>query len=49
MYAAIWRRLPGPRWLKAAQAAVLILVGVAVLFAWLFPALATAVPLLGSH
>ncbi|GAA1634564.1 hypothetical protein [Georgenia ruanii] len=47
MYAAIWRLLPGPRWLKALEAVVLALAVVAVLFAWVFPALADSVSLFG--
>jgi hypothetical protein len=37
MYAAIWRFLPGPRWLKAIEALVLALAVVGVLFTWVFP------------
>ncbi|MCK6210824.1 hypothetical protein KZX45_09750 [Georgenia sp. EYE_87] len=37
MYGAIWRLLPGPRWLKAIEALVLALAVVAVLFTWVFP------------
>ena len=37
MYGAIWRKLPGPAWLKAIEAAVLILAIVAVLFEVVFP------------
>ena len=40
MYAAIWRLLPGPRWLKAIEALVLAVAVVAVLFTWVFPAVA---------
>ena len=45
MYAAIWRLLPGPRWLKALEALVLALAVVAVLFTWVFPAVAENVHL----
>ena len=44
MYAALWRRLPGGRWAKAAQCLVLALLVVAVLFLWVFPALAPHLP-----
>ena len=44
MYGAIWRVLPGPAWLKAIEAMVLILAVVAVLFLWAFPALAPSPP-----
>ncbi|PFG39004.1 hypothetical protein ATJ97_1498 [Georgenia soli] len=37
MYAAIWRLLPGPRWLKVIEALVLALAIVGVLFTWVFP------------
>jgi len=42
MYAVIWRALPGPRWLKVLEAAVLVIAVVAALFTWVFPALAEA-------
>ena len=44
MYGAIWRVLPGPAWLKAIEAMVLILAVVAVLFLWVFPAIAPSLP-----
>jgi hypothetical protein len=44
MYAALWRALPGPRWLKAVECLVLLAVVVAVLFRWGFPALAPLLP-----
>lgn len=44
MYAALWRRLPGGRWAKAAQCLVLAVVAVAVLFQWVFPAAAPHLP-----
>jgi len=37
MYAALWSRLPGPRWLKVIEAAALVLLVVWVLMAWVFP------------
>ncbi|MFD1717386.1 hypothetical protein [Georgenia deserti] len=37
MYAAIWRVLPGPTWLKIIEALVLALAVVGVLFTWVFP------------
>lgn len=48
MYAAIWRLLPGPRWLKALEALLLALAVVAVLFTWVFPALAASIGLLDA-
>ena len=44
MYAALWRVLPGPRWVKAVQCLVLVLAVVAVCFVWLFPAVAPYMP-----
>ena len=44
MYAALWRVLPGPRWVKAVQCLVLLLAVVAVCFVWLFPAVAPYMP-----
>ena len=44
MCGAIWRVLPGPAWLKAIEAMVLILAVVAVLFLWVFPAIAPSLP-----
>ncbi|WP_170297245.1 hypothetical protein [Georgenia thermotolerans] len=48
MYAAIWRLLPGPRWLKALEAVLLALAVVAALFTWVFPALADTAGLLDA-
>lgn len=44
MYGAIWRILPGPAWLKAIEALILVLGIVAVLFLWVFPAVAPLLP-----
>ncbi len=44
MYAALWRVLPGPRWVKVVQCLVLLLAVVAVCFVWLFPAVAPYMP-----
>lgn len=44
MYAALWRVLPGNRWGKTLSALVLFLVVVAVLFTWVFPAVAPLLP-----
>ncbi len=44
MYGALWRVLPGPAWAKAVQCLVLAVVVVAVLFQWVFPAVAELVP-----
>lgn len=44
MYAWLWRRLPGPTWLRA-LITVLALVGVVlVCFEWVFPAVAPHMP-----
>ncbi len=37
MYGAIWRALPGPKWLKAIQALALILLAIYLLFEFAFP------------
>ncbi|HMM94382.1 hypothetical protein [Phycicoccus sp.] len=44
MYAALWRVLPGPVWLRVIEALVLAALVVAVLFQWVFPAVADLVP-----
>lgn len=44
MYAFLWRRLPGPWPVRAAIAIALLLLVVAVLFQWGFPALAPLMP-----
>lgn len=44
MYAALWRLLPGGRALKALQMLVLAAAFVAVLFAWVFPAVTPHLP-----
>ncbi|WP_164505376.1 MULTISPECIES: hypothetical protein [unclassified Actinobaculum] len=37
MYAAIWRHLPGPRWLKALEAIIIVAAIVVALFTWVYP------------
>lgn len=44
MYSALWRVLPGPRWVKALQCLVLLMAVLAVCFVWLFPAVAPYMP-----
>jgi hypothetical protein len=44
MYAALWRALPGGRLAKSLEALGVFLVVVAVLFVWVFPAVATRLP-----
>ncbi len=43
-YGFIWRLLPGPRAVKAIEAALLILAVVGALFTWVFPAIAPLLP-----
>jgi hypothetical protein len=44
MYGFVWRHLPGPTLVRILLAVVLVLVVVAVLFLWVFPALAPIMP-----
>ncbi|GAA4368263.1 hypothetical protein [Nocardioides caricicola] len=44
MYAALWRLLPGPLWLKVIEALVLAGILVWVLLVWVFPAVEPLLP-----
>jgi hypothetical protein len=44
VYTWIWGHLPGPRWARSLLAAGLVAVLVAVLFGWVFPAVAPLLP-----
>lgn len=44
MYAALWRILPGPAWLKVVEALVLIALVLSVLLGWVFPAIEPHLP-----
>ncbi|MCB2177459.1 MAG: hypothetical protein KQH57_16745 [Actinomycetales bacterium] len=44
MYAALWRVLPGPTWLRALILVLLAAAVVVACFAWVFPALAPYMP-----
>ena len=44
MYGLLWRSLPGPVWLRVVLLAVLVVAVVAVLFTWVFPAIAPFMP-----
>lgn len=44
MYGALWRRLPGPRPVKATLSLILVIGVIALCFLWLFPALAPLMP-----
>lgn len=48
MYPAIWRTLPGPRWLKVIEAVLLAVVAVAALFAWVFLSIADDIGLFAN-
>jgi hypothetical protein len=37
MYAALWRVLPGPRWLKIIEAVTIVILVLSVCVEWLFP------------
>lgn len=43
-YAWFWRVLPGPTPLKALEALVVLVAVIAVLFTWVFPAIAPLMP-----
>jgi hypothetical protein len=45
MYAWMFRRLPGPLWLRLVIVAVLLAAIVVILFGWVFPAIAPLLPL----
>jgi hypothetical protein len=40
MYSALWRILPGPRWVKVIELVVLALVVLSVCVEWVFPLVA---------
>ena len=44
MYAALWRSLPGPTWVRVASCAAFALLLVALLFGWVFPAVSPLLP-----
>ena len=44
MYAALWRLLPGPTWIKVAEVAALLGLVVWVLLAWVFPSVEPHLP-----
>jgi hypothetical protein len=44
VYAALWRLLPGPVWLKVAEALVLLAAALWVLLGWIFPAIEPLLP-----
>lgn len=43
MYGWIWRILPGPRWLKAIEALVLLALVVMALITWVYPWMSTVI------
>ena len=44
MYGLLWRALPGPKALKVVELVVLAAIVIAVLFTWVFPAIAPLMP-----
>ena len=44
MYERLWRRLPGPVWLRATLVSILFLSIVALCFVWVFPAIEPLMP-----
>lgn len=45
MYSALFRRLPGPTWLKVIEAIILVAAVIVVLFGWVFPWAAENLPI----
>jgi hypothetical protein len=48
MYAYLWRRLPGPVYVKAFIAAALVALVVVLLFGWVFPWIEPLMPFSGN-
>jgi len=48
MYAALWRRLPGPTAVKVVELLVLLLLALVVLFQWVFPWISPYMPFNGT-
>lgn len=44
MYAALWRRLPGPAWARVVASVLLLAAVIAFCFLWLFPRIAPYMP-----
>ena len=44
MYAALWRSVPGPTWVRSLLCLALGLLVVAFLFGWVFPAVSPVLP-----
>ena len=44
MYAALWRVLPGPTWVRVLLCVVLVVAVVGVCFEWVFPAISSHLP-----
>lgn len=44
MYAALWRRLPGPAWARVAQLVALAIIVIFVLFEYVFPWVSELLP-----
>jgi len=44
VYAALWRALPGPAWVRAGLCVVLVVLVVVVCFQWVFPAVSEHLP-----
>lgn len=44
MYGALWRRLPGPTWLRLTIVLASVAALIAVCFTWVFPAIAPHMP-----
>jgi hypothetical protein len=44
MYAALWRILPGPTWLKAVESLALVVLVLVLLMTWVFPTVEPLLP-----
>jgi len=45
MYSALFRKLPGPTWLKVIQVLILLAAIIVILFGWVFPWAAEHLPI----
>lgn len=48
MYGKLWRLLPGPKWLKAIEALIILGAIVAALFTWVYPWIVDTFPMFNN-